>query len=425
MKYKIGIIVILFFLVFTTITLAQTQVNIILEKEQIEKEEEISFKIQIIDIQIAACTLEIYFDQDKLEYSKGPENSNYSNNRIVATWFSENGKNQDKLEIGNFVLKAKEEGTASIVVTGEFYNENGESIKIDNKQVSVKIGNQEETILNEKLQKQEETISLNEELPIQEESNQTNPSSANLKVLRLNQEGISPQFQKEVKQYYIVVNHFVENLDVTAISENEKASVTITGNKNLQLGKNTITIHVVSEDGTKEENYQIFVTKTQNIEAANTNLETLAIQEAMLYPSFDNNTLNYEANIPFTTEKINLLAIAQNPNAKVEIQGNGAMQVGDNVVKVVVTATDGITNKIYEIVVHRRNEEEQTQYEEETKVEAEKLSTILEEQEANSKKEEIQEEQKENAKWWILGVIVAIALIGGILYIVRKRKNID
>ena len=413
MKYKIGIIVILFFLVFTTITLAQTQINIILEKEQIEKEEEISFKIQMIDVQIAACTLEIYFDQDKLEYRKGPENSNYSNNRIVATWFSENGKNQDKLEIGDFVLKAKEEGTASIVITGEFYNENGESIKIDNKQVSVQIG------------KQEEMIKLNEELPIQEENNETNPSSANLKVLRLNQEGISPQFQKEVKQYYMVINNFVESLDVTALPENEKANVTITGNKNLQLGKNTITIHVVSEDGSKEENYQIFVTKTQNIEAANTNLETLALQETMLYPSFDNNTLNYEAEIPFATEKINLLAIAQNPNAKVEIQGNGAMQVGDNIVKVVVTATDGITNKIYEIVVHRRNEEEQAQYEEETKVEAEKLSTILEEQEANNKKEEIQEEQKKNAKWWILGVIVAIALIGGILYISKKRKNID
>ncbi len=413
MKYKIGIIVILFFLIFTTTTLAQTQINIILEKEQIEKEEEISFKIQMIDVQIAACTLEIYFSQDKLEYSKGPENSNYSNNRIVATWFSENGKNTNVVEIGDFVLKAKEEGTASIVVTGEFYNEKGESIKIENKQVSVQIG------------KQEETISLNEGLPIQEESNQTNPNSANLKVLRLNQEGISPNFQKEVKQYYIVVNNFVESLNVTALPENEKASVTITGNKNLQLGKNTINIHVVSEDGSKEENYQIFVTKTQNIEAANTNLETLAIQEAMLYPSFDNNTLNYEADIPFTAEKINLLAIPQNPNAKVEIQGNGTMQVGDNIVKVVVTATDGITNKIYEIVVHRRNEEEQAQYEEETKVEAEKLSTILEGQEANNKKEEIQEEQKENAKWWILGVIVTIVLISGILYIVRKLNNID
>ena len=145
----------------------------------------------------------------------------------------------------------------------------------------------------------------------------------------------------------------------------------------------------------------------------------------MLYPSFDNNTLNYEADIPFTAEKINLLAIPQNPNAKVEIQGNGTMQVGDNIVKVVVTATDGITNKIYEIVVHRRNEEEQAQYEEETKVEAEKLSTILEGQEANNKKEEIQEEQKENAKWWILGVIVTIVLISGILYIVRKLNNID
>lgn len=413
MKQKISIIFVILFLLFSTVAFAQAQMKIVTNQQNLQKGEEVNIKIQIADVPIASCSLEIYFDTSLLEYVRGPENANFVNNRILAVWISENGQNVTNLEIGEFVLKAKEEGIVSIVVSGEFYNENGESIPISNNQVSFQIG------------KQEEAISLNEELPIQEENNETNPSSANLKVLRLNQEGISPQFQKEVKQYYIVVNNLVESLEVTALPENKKASVTITGNKNLQLGKNTITIHIVSEDGSKEEDYQIFVTKTQNIEAANANLETLAIQEAMLYPDFTNNTLNYEAEIPFTTEKINLLAIAQNPNAKVEIQGNGAMQVGDNIVQVIVTATDGITNKLYEIIVHRRNEEEQAQYEEETKVEAEKLSTILEEQETNNKKEEIQEEQKKNIKWWILGIIVVIVLIGGILYIVKKRKNID
>lgn len=413
MKQKISVIFIILFLLFSTITFAQEEMKIVTNQQNLQKDEEVSIKIQITDIPIASCSLEIYFDTSLLEYIRGPENANFVNNRILAVWISENGQNVTNLEIGEFLLKAKEEGIVSIVVSGEFYNENGESISIPNNQISLQIG------------KQQEPISLNQELPIQEENNETNPSTANLKVLRLNQEGISPQFQKEVKQYYIVINNFVESLEVTALPENQKASVTITGNKNLQLGKNTITIHVVSEDSSKEEDYQIFVTKTQNIEAANANLETLAIQEAMLYPTFDNNTLNYKAEIPFSTEKINLLAIAQNPNAKVEIRGNGAMQVGDNIVQVIVTATDGITNKIYEIVVHRRNEEEQAQYEEETKVEAEKLSTILEEQEANNKKEEIQEEQKKNAKWWILGIIVVIAFIGGILYIVKKRKNIN
>ena len=49
----------------------------------------------------------------------------------------------------------------------------------------------------------------------------------------------------------------LESLEVTAIPENPNATVTVTGNRNLKIGKNLIEIHVVSEDKTKEEVYKI------------------------------------------------------------------------------------------------------------------------------------------------------------------------
>lgn len=97
------------------------------------------------------------------------------------------------------------------------------------------------------------------------------------------------------------------------------------------------------------------------------------------------------------------------------------MKIGDNTIIVNVLAEDGITNKKYELIVHRRNEQEQIEYEEERKVEAEKLSAILEEQEKDNTNE-VKQEQKRN----ILSVVIVIAvgsiIIAGIVYIVKKNK---
>lgn len=216
----------------------------------------------------------------------------------------------------------------------------------------------------------------------------------------------------------------LESLEVTAIPENPNATVTVTGNTNLKIGKNLIEIHVVSEDKTKEEIYKINVTKTTNIELANANLENLAVREEFLNPEFDPNQTNYKVEISNEIEKIEILAIPQSTKAQVSIIGNGKMKVGNNTVQINVLAEDKITNKRYEIVVHRRNEQEELQYKQEQESGAEKLSTILEEQN-NSKNVDKIEQNKNNNIIWIIGVIVLCgAIIAGIIYS-KKQKKID
>ena len=116
-------------LLITSTSYAQPQIQIISDKQTIKKDEEINIKLQIVDTPIAACTLEIYFDSSKLEYIKGPENSNYSNNRIIYTWVSSTGKNQQGIEIQNFQFKVLQEENNNIAVFGEFYNEQGEKVE--------------------------------------------------------------------------------------------------------------------------------------------------------------------------------------------------------------------------------------------------------------------------------------------------------
>lgn len=133
-------------LLINNISFAQPQIQIISDKQTIKKDEEINIKLQIADTPIAACTLEIYFDTSRLEYIKGQENSNYSNNRIIYTWVSSTGKNQQGIETQNFKFKVLQEENNNIAVFGEFYNEQGEKVEIENSNIELKVKEDESNI---------------------------------------------------------------------------------------------------------------------------------------------------------------------------------------------------------------------------------------------------------------------------------------
>ena len=407
MKNRIKILIAFFLTLFlnTNICSAQSQIKIISEKEIIQKDETVEIKIEINDIPIAAFTLEIYWDNSKLEYMQGPENSNYSNNRILYTWVNNNGRNMQTVDVGSFVFKGIEDGTANITVTGEFYNENGEEIEIESSSLEIAIGETE-----------------NVEQIISEQSN-VSADNTNLRILRLNHEGISPEFQKDIKEYYFVTDKAIENLDVTAIPENSKSTVTITGNRNLQMGENTITIAVEAEDKSKTSEYKIYVTRTKNLELANANLETLAIRQATLNPEFDSNMTQYKAEIANDINKIDILAIPQRQNATVTILGSEEMQIGHNKIEVTVLAEDGITSKKYYIDIYRLNETEEIQKQEQKEVEAERLSAILEEQVNNKNEEEINIEEKNKKTVLGISILILLAIILTSIIIYKRKKS--
>lgn len=129
--------------------------------------------------------------------------------------------------------------------------------------------------------------------------------------------------------------------------------------------------------------------------------------------------------IPNETEKIEILAIPQSQKATVSILGNNEMKVGNNTIQINVIAEDGITNKKYELIVHRRNEQEELQYEQEKESEAQKLSAILEEQNNGINVEEIKQNKNSNIIWIIGTIALGSILIIGIFYIKKRQKKID
>ncbi len=293
-------------------------------KETLEKEDEIEVSVNLKDTQTAAFNFSLYFDDTKFEYISNIENTNVVGNRIVFVWYDKSGLNGAKQgELVKFKFKAKENGIATFNLQGEFYSEKGQLIDTNFEEKQVRIG-KEESILEMQSQGEQGTDS--------------STSNANLKTLRLNIEGITPNFEKDVYEYYITVGNSVKEIDVLAVSENPNANVEITGNTNLKEGLNVINIVVTSEDKTIKNTYTIQVTKTANLELANTNLEILAIENALLNPTFDVIETNYKTEISSEVENIKILAVPQNEKATVKISGTDNLKQGNNLVIVEITA---------------------------------------------------------------------------------------
>jgi len=404
-KWSIGFLFsILWLFILAKGCYAQGKIEIIPDKELIQKGEEISIKIQIRDVPIGAYTLELYWDREPLEYLSGPENANYANHRILYTWVSETGQDKVNLETEAFVFKVLQEKNSNMRVLAEAYNTKGEAVEIESGSLILRTEEREEK--KEKIEQEE----------VKGQENNTN-----LKVLRLNQEGISPDFEKEVKDYYFIADSSITNLEVTAIPENPYATVSITGNTNLKMGENKIEVRVVSQDKSKEAVYQIQVTRTANKELANANLENLAIRQGTLIPEFDPNHTKYRVEIPSQTDKIDLLAIPQKEKAKVTILGSESMKVGDNTIQIQVLAEDGVTSKNYQIIVHQRNEQEEQQYKQEQQIQAEKLSAVLEQEEKEENRKVEEEKKKGNIAGVMGGIVIGISIIGLMIYRIKKK----
>lgn len=169
-----------------------------------------------------------------------------------------------------------------------------------------------------------------------------------LKQLTINIEGMTPEFNKDITEYYVVTDLKTEQINVTAIPVDEKATVTISGNTALKEGENTITIGVKAEDGTTKM-YYIYVNKVDDIVLANAQLEDLQITDYNIFPNFKPTIYNYNIDIKNNTQKLEITAKPERENATVTIEGNENLKEGENIIKVIVTAEDGKTVRTYKI----------------------------------------------------------------------------
>ena len=68
---------------------AETRIGLVSEKENIQIDEEFKVIAEIDKTNIAAFTIWIYFDNEKVECISKSDKLNVIENRIIYTWFSE------------------------------------------------------------------------------------------------------------------------------------------------------------------------------------------------------------------------------------------------------------------------------------------------------------------------------------------------
>lgn len=184
-------------------------------------------------------------------------------------------------------------------------------------------------------------------------------------------------------------------------------------------------IKVISQDKSKIQDYIINVTKTNDFQSANTNLEILAIENALLVPNFNNTITHYNTQVSSDTKNLDIFAVPENENGKVEILGKDNINVGNNKVSVIVTAPNGITKRVYEVNVYKRNEQEQKLYDNEQNKIIEKLEQAYEIEKTSLPDDSNKTEQKQDNNFVLIFCIVVgvlISIIGGIFYLKNKRE---
>ena len=175
--------------------------------------------------------------------------------------------------------------------------------------------------------------------------------------------------------------------------------------KQIQIGTTNILpqTQIQEQEESEEQNY---------LSVDNANLEILAVQNALLNPPFDTNLTNYNVEISNKTTNLNIFAASENENAIVEIIGKDDLKEGDNLVKIIVTAQDGKTKKVYEINAYKRNAQEENK---------EKLEQIYEAQRTSNEKTDTTQKNKTKIIYVLITAIVIMGISVAIYY--KKGKQ--
>lgn len=392
------------------------------DKDNVIIGDEFEVSLNLKGINTSVYSIEIFFDTTKLEFVSGPENSNVIGNKVKIVWYDTNGGTEAKQgELEKLKFKSIAPGIADFDVNGEFFDENTNLMQTDFENFQIEILEQDssEGVEGRSVQKQ---------------------NSTQLKSLRLNVEGIVPDFETDIYDYSLTLPEQlkeIKDIEVLPIAENENAKIEVSGNKNLKDGLNIINVVVTNQE--KRQEYKIKVTKTQNLEMANTNLENLAIEYAILSPEFNNQITRYNTQVANEINQLNILAIPENEQGKVEILGNNNLNEGNNKIEIKVTAPNGFTQRIYEINVYKRNKQEETIYDQEV----DKVKKRLEEaysvnkevsendnsgETMNNDNNEVKNEKRENKKDYLLmavDVFIVVSIIIGFLTYknIKRKKN--
>ena len=249
-------------------------------------------------------------------------------------------------------------------------------------------------------------------------NNTTTQKSGNnyLASLELSEEGLNPNFSRNVTNYSMSVGEGVQNIEVNARAEDARSAVYVDGNENLQDGDNNIYITVVAQNGARR-TYTIVVNKSSDPIKSNSFLANLVVKDMVLTPEFSKEVLEYDGGTIKTNEsKLEIYAYPEIDNATVEIIGNENLVDGENTVKIKITSENGLSTKEYVIKFIKEKADETEVVETNAYVDTENDNKLV------STLKNIWQVIKNNALLLIMYLLVIVEYVQ-IVYLYKKLKQ--
>lgn len=240
-----------------------------------------------------------------------------------------------------------------------------------------------------------------------------------LKDIKINGKEIEPKFEMFTTEYVVVVNENTEIAKIEAIPDDLNAKVEVIGNEELRNGRNEFEIKVTAEDGETEQSYFVYITKGDS-KKANANLKSLKIENYDLAPLFEKNTIDYALEYPKDFQKLNVEAVPEDENAKIEIIGNESLTNKFQKIEVKVTAEDKQTVKKYYITAKKVDKAQRENAENEDNEDMENTNEQLEINETNYNTI-VDQKNKEKNEIISIAILLAIGII--LAWIIIKRKK--
>ncbi|WP_422657790.1 S-layer homology domain-containing protein [Paenibacillus sp. EC2-1] len=143
-------------------------------------------------------------------------------------------------------------------------------------------------------------------------------------------------FAPDKFSYTVQVPYSTTRTEVTYTAADPEATVKVSGGENLVVGDNSVLVTVTTKDG-KTNTYTVNVQRAaEPVEIAAT-LTDLQINGTTV-SEFAPDKLAYTVQVPYSTTVVDVTYTAANPEATVTVSGGENLAVGNNEVKVTVTA---------------------------------------------------------------------------------------
>lgn len=179
-------------------------------------------------------------------------------------------------------------------------------------------------------------------------------SNANISEISISNAELVESFNPSVADYNVKAPFSVTSLDMLITTADANATYAIEGNNDFVVGKNTVRIIVTAENGTKK-TYTLNVEREQDpnyVPSSNALLSQILLSTGTVSPKFLPNVRNYVVYVPYETMGIEVSGKPGDKNATVNTM-EYALKSGNNVIKLVCVAEDGVTKAEYVINVYR------------------------------------------------------------------------